>query len=92
MVVINPGEPGELTLRVVIESAEYGREYKDEYDTLERIFLGVGKLVAKVQQQAAKDGIERIVGIAVIPKECYGDEAGYGFDLGEDDNEERDEL
>ncbi len=86
MVVLNEGKSTELTLRVVLESDVHGREYFDGYDKTREIIETVERLVKSACDEAANDGIERTVSIAIVPKANYGDESGYGFGLGPDDD------
>jgi hypothetical protein len=87
MVVLNSGKATELTLRVVIESVDCGREFFDDYDNTTEIIEAVGRLVKSACLEAAKDGIERTVAVAIVPKSQYGDEDGYGFGLGTDSDD-----
>ena len=79
MLTINAGTKNEVTLRVVLESEECGREHFDSYDDLDEMLDAVKRLVQSSVDCATDDGIERLVGIAVVPKS--GNESGYGFDL-----------
>lgn len=81
MLTLNRGTKNEVTLRVVLESDECGREYFDSYDSLDEMVEAVKRLVQSTADHAADDGIERLVGIAVVPKSEYGSEEGYGFGL-----------
>ena len=81
MLTLNAETDNEVTLRVVLESEECGREYFDSYDGLDEMLEAVKRLVESSADCAADDGIERLVGIAVVPKSEYGNESGYGFDL-----------
>jgi len=81
MVMLNRGTTNEVTLRVVLESEECGREYFDHYDSIDEMVDAVRRLVQSSADCAADDGIERLVGIAVVPKSEYGSECGYGFSL-----------
>jgi hypothetical protein len=80
---INEGTEQEVTLRVVIESVEQGREYFDQYESVIDMIRAVKGIVERAIREG--DGFERIVGIAIVPKANYGDEDGYGFDLGNDE-------
>jgi len=82
MVVLNQGKASELTLRMVLESELHGREYFDNHDSLSEMVEALGRLVENASDEAARDGIERAVSIAVVPKTNYGDDSGYGFGLG----------
>jgi len=55
------------TLRVFMESEPYGREYFDGYDSLTEQLQAVERLTNKATELAVQDGIERIVGVAVLP-------------------------
>ena len=81
MPTINAGTKNEVTLRVVLESEECGREYFDSHGSIDEMLDAVKRLVESSTGCAADDGIERLVGIAVVPKSEYGNESGYGFDL-----------
>lgn len=75
--ILNQGTSHETTLRVVLESDEHGREYFDHYESLDEMLEGIRRLV----DSASPDGIERVIGIAVVPRQQYGDESGYGYGL-----------
>ncbi|MCH7689278.1 MAG: hypothetical protein IH899_21825 [Planctomycetes bacterium] len=81
MLTINAGTKNEVTLRVVLESEECGREYFDGHDSIDDMLAAVRRLAESSADCAADDGVERVVGIAVVPKSEYGNESGYGFDL-----------
>jgi hypothetical protein len=81
MLTLNRGTTNEVTLRVVLESEECGREYFDDYDSIDEMAYAVRRLVESSADCAAGDGIERLVGIVVVPKSEYGSEDGYGFGL-----------
>ena len=76
-VTFNQGEFNEITLRLVLQSDDYGREYFDHHDTVDEMFESIRNVI----DLAAQDGCERLVGIAVVPFGEYGSEAGYGFGL-----------
>lgn len=82
MLTLNRGTKNEVTLRVVLESEECGREYFDHCDSIDEMVEAVKRLVQSSADCAADDGIERVVGIAVVPKSEYGNDDGYGFGLG----------
>lgn len=86
MVILNEGRANEVALRVVLESDASGREYFDDYDTTKEIVKALGRLVNSASKEAAHDGIERIVALAIVPKANYGDPVGYGFGLGLDND------
>ena len=81
MLTINAGTKNEVTLRVVLESEDCGREYFDSYGSIGEMLDAVKRLIESSSASAADDGIERLVGIAVVPKSEYGNESGYGFNL-----------
>jgi hypothetical protein len=81
MVILNQAKNNELTLRVVLESEIHGREYFDHYDNMTEVIEAVRVLVKSASDEAANDGIERAVTVAIVPKDNYGDENGYGFGL-----------
>jgi hypothetical protein len=86
MVVLKQGTSEEVTLRLVLESEIHGREYFDHYDTMAELLGAHRRLLKQAAKGAAKDGIERIVAIAIVPADHYGgddDESGYGFGLDE---------
>jgi hypothetical protein len=86
MVIMKQGTPDEVTLRLVLESEVHGREYFDHYDTMSELLAGLRRLLKRAAQEASKDGIERIVAVAIVPADSYGgddDESGYGFGLEE---------
>ena len=74
--IVNQGTEKEVAVRVVLESDEFGREYFD-YGSLDRCLGGLVRVVNKSIKCAGQDGVQRVVGIAIVPRECYGDEAGY---------------
>ena len=76
-VTFNQGESIEITLRLVLQSDDYGREYFDHHDTVDEMLENIRNLI----DFAAQDGCERLVGIAVVPVSEYGNEGGYGFGL-----------
>ena len=81
MLTINAGTKNEVTLRVVLESEECGREYFDGHDSIDEMLAAVRRLAESSADCAAGDDVERVVGIAVVPKSEYGNANGYGFDL-----------
>lgn len=81
MLTLNGGTTNEVTLRVVLESEECGREYFDHFDSLDEMVDAVRRLVESSVGCAKDDGIERLVGIAVVPKSEYENDAGYGVGL-----------
>ena len=72
MLVLNEGTPNEVALRVVLESDEYGREYFDHYENMEEIIKAVGRLVETCADEFTHDGVERVVGVAIVPKTNFG--------------------
>ena len=76
-VTLNQGAFNEITLRLVLQSDDYGREYFDHHDTVDEMLESIRNLI----DLAAQDGGERMVGIAVVPVSEYGSEEGYGFGL-----------
>jgi hypothetical protein len=81
MVILNQAKTSELTLRLVLESEIYGREYFDNYDNMTEVIEAVSALVKSASDEAALDGIERAVTVAIVPKVNYGDDNGHGFGL-----------
>jgi hypothetical protein len=81
MVVLNEGKSTELSLRVVLESEAYGREFFDNFDDMGELLQAVKRLVKNAVDESAQDGFERVVSIAIVPKAQYGDGNGYGFGL-----------
>jgi len=75
--ILNQSTTHETALRVVLESDEHGREYFDHYGSLDEMLEGIRRMVAS----APTDGIERLIGIAVVPRQHYGDESGCGYGL-----------
>jgi hypothetical protein len=82
MLILNEKTDDEVALRVVLESELFGRDYFDDYETLDEMLVAVKNIVESSANQ--KDGIERTVAIAVVPKQHYGDPSGYGYGLGDD--------
>ena len=76
-VTFNQGESIEITLRLVLQSDEYEREYFDHHDSLDEMLESIRNVI----DLATQDGCERMVGIAVVPVSEYGSEEGYGFGL-----------
>ena len=76
-VTFNQGKSNEITLRLLIQSDEYEREYFDHHDSLDEMLESIRNVI----DLAAEDGCERLIGIAVVPVAEYGSEAGYGFGL-----------
>ena len=76
-VTFNQGEFNEITLRLVLQSDDYGREYFDHHDTVDEMLESIRNVIVL----ASQDGGERMIGIAVVPVAEYGSEAGYGFGL-----------
>ena len=74
--IVNKGRKSEVAVRVVCESESYGREYSD-YGSLERCMGGLIRIVQDAIKCAGKDGVSRVVGIALIPRCDYGDQSGY---------------
>ena len=72
--ILKQDTPNETTLRVVLESEEHGREYFDHYQSLDEMLEGIRRIV----ESSPSDGIERLIGIAVVPQQQYGDESPRG--------------
>ena len=76
----NPGTENEVTLRVVLSSEAAGNEYFDSNETLDEALESVKRMVlASVAH--GDDFIDRLIGIAVVPKAEYGGDTGYGYGL-----------
>jgi hypothetical protein len=73
------GTENEVTLRVVLASEAHGNEYFDHHDTIDEALAAIREIVESAVKES--DGVERIVGIAIVPKDQYGDESGYGYGL-----------
>jgi hypothetical protein len=84
--LVNKGRKNEVAVRVVCESESYGREYSD-YGSLERCMGGLIRMAKDAIECAGKDGVSRVVGIALIPRSDYGDQSGYCPDF--EDGEHR---
>lgn len=80
-IVLHEDQATERTLRVFLESEPHGREFFDGYDTIEELVGAVKRLTLRADAETEKDGVERIVGIAIVPKCEYGSEDGYGHGL-----------
>jgi hypothetical protein len=78
--VHNKGTDKEVTLRVVLSSEAAGNEYFDHNESLDEALQCVKDIVLKAVDQG-DDYIDRIVGIAVVPKAEYGGDTGYGYGL-----------
>ena len=75
--ILNKGRKNEVAVRVALDSGPYdGREYFD-YGSLERCMGGLIRIVQDAIKCAGKDGVSRVVGIALIPRCDYGDQSGY---------------
>ncbi len=86
MVTINKGSANELSLRLVLASDLYGRDYFDCSDDLRELLEDFRRLLASTCESTASDGIERAVTIAVVPKGCYGDDSTYGVGLSQSES------
>ena len=75
--ILKQDTPNETTLRVVLESDQHGREYFDHYESLDEMLEGIRRMV----ESSLPDGVERLIGIAVVPRQHNGDESGYGYGL-----------
>jgi hypothetical protein len=82
--ILNEGTENEVTLRVVLSSDLHGNEYFDHHDSLDEALAAVKEIVESSIKQ--NDGVERIIGITVVPKSAYGAEDGFGYGLGDDDD------
>lgn len=71
MLTINRGQRTEVTLRVFLESDEFGREYFDSNDTIEECLAAVARLTASALEATQEDGIARQIGIAIAPSSDY---------------------
>ena len=78
MLVFTQGKKQEVAVRVFTESDAFGREYFDEYDSLEECAAAVARLAASCLRECQKDGVSRQIGVAVVPESEYGDPDGYG--------------
>jgi hypothetical protein len=81
--IVHAGKKNAVTIRVVLESDEHGREYFDSSETLDDVMASVRNIV----EQALKDKrpIERLVAVAIVPVACYGSDSSYGYGLGDDE-------
>lgn len=78
MLTIKKGKKSEVAIRVYLESDLYGREFFDEYESLEECAEAVARLARSSMEQTQKDGVARQVGIAIVPRTEYGSPDGYG--------------
>ncbi len=81
MVTLNTGTDREVAVRGALESEALGREFFDNYDSLDEIVAAVRRLVESSAERTSEHGMERVVAVAIVPKTSYGDESGYGFGL-----------
>ncbi len=72
---------GEIAVRVYLESDLHGREFFDEYDSVDDCAAAVARLTVSAIKETLRDGVARQVGIAVVPKGEYGWSDGYGDGL-----------
>lgn len=79
MYIHNEDTEQELTIRLVLET-DNERDYFDDYHTLEEMSEAASRITANAMIQSAKDGIERMVGFAIIHKSRYGQD-GHGKGL-----------
>lgn len=79
--IVNAGKPSEVTVLVFLESNEFGRVYFD-YVNLDKTLAGIRRLVKSALKSSTS--IERVVGLAIIPVDCYGSDDGC-YDLESDD-------
>jgi hypothetical protein len=82
MLTFNSGKKNEVAVRVFIESEPFGREYFDEYESLDDCAAAVARLTGTCIREAEIDGVARQIGIAVVPRSEYGSEDGYGYEIG----------
>jgi hypothetical protein len=81
MLTRDAGQPRELALRLVLESDLHGREYFDHLESLDDMLAALRQVLEETIAIAAADRVERLVGVAVVPRENYGSEDGYGYGL-----------
>jgi hypothetical protein len=82
MVILNEGQTSEFSLRLVLESEVHGREYFDSCADTAEILEAVNRLVRSASEETTRDGVERVVSVAIVPKSNYGDECSYGAGIG----------
>jgi len=75
--ILNQGTINEATLRVVLESETHGREYFDHHHSLDEMLESIRSMV----DASSSDEVERLIGIAVVPKRHYGENSDYGDGL-----------
>lgn len=56
-------------MRLAVESAVTGREYYDDFDSIEEMCFAVTQLQAEAMIMTTKDGIERMIGFVVSKKD-----------------------
>ena len=67
MVTVHEGTDREIALRLIMDSEGCSREYFDDYDTVEAMSEAASRLTILAMQQTGKDGLERVIGFAVVP-------------------------
>ena len=80
MYIHNEGTEQEISIRLCMESSDNGREYFDDYDTLEEMSEEASEITAKAMVKSAEDGVERMIGFVIIHKSRYGKD-GHGKDI-----------
>jgi hypothetical protein len=78
MLTIKKGKKTEVAVRVFLESALYGREFFDDYESIIECAEAVTRLVESSLEQTQQDEVARQVGIAIVPRSEYGSPDGYG--------------
>lgn len=81
MLTFKAGKKNEIAVRVYLESDVHGREFFDEYGSLDECAEAIGRLTASAIEETQRDGVPRQVGIAVVPEADYGEPDGYGFGI-----------
>jgi hypothetical protein len=81
MLTFKKGMKNEITVRVYLESDEYGREFFDGYDSVKECAAAVARLTTSAIEETLRDGVVRQVGIALVPPSEYGEPGGYGEDI-----------
>lgn len=75
--IVNKGKKTEVAVRVALDSGPYDEREYFNYGSLERCMGGLMRIVQDAIKCAGKDGVSRVVGIAIIPRSDYGEQSGY---------------
>jgi len=80
MIKLHEGTEHEIAIRLVVQSPS-GNEFFDDCEDMNEM---VSQLQAEAMAQTRKDGIERLVGFAIVPNKLYGQEGSYGAGMNQE--------